>query len=97
MPFKDIYNKSSLDRAFTVAYNNTRCSLSGLLPACMHVQGNLGGHHGRSRRLQRMDVFWKKMLQCAACNDLCFRALNNAEHKVQTMWYVLQGLRHECL
>lgn len=24
MPFKDIYNKSSLDRAFTVAYNNTR-------------------------------------------------------------------------
>ncbi|BDA46691.1 probable formamidase C869.04 [Coccomyxa sp. Obi] len=24
MPFKDIYSKSSLDRAFTVAYNNTR-------------------------------------------------------------------------
>jgi hypothetical protein len=27
-PFKDVYNKSTLDRAFTVTYNNTRCCSS---------------------------------------------------------------------
>lgn len=51
MPFKDIYNKSSLDRAFTVAYNNTRCSsLASILLTCMCrtsfdiMQGTQGCH-----------------------------------------------------